>query len=107
MLRDLNIRINLILKKIIDKIGGKLIFSSGTANLLSSDLLKKEFSSNYMTPIKADNDYLRRYKINNNKIKNTINSFKGLKVLVIGDTIIDEYQACESIGMSREDIYGS
>ena len=56
-----------------------------------------------MTPIKADNDYLRRYKINNNKIKNTINSFKGLKVLVIGDTIIDEYQACESIGMSRED----
>ena len=89
-------------KKIIDKIGGKLIFSSGTANLLSSDLLKK-FSSNYMTPIKADNDYLRRYKINNNKIKNTINSFKGLKVLVIGDTIIDEYQACESIGMSRED----
>ena len=90
-------------KKIIDKIGGKLIFSSGTANLSSSDLLKKEFSSNYMTPIKADNDYLRRYKINNNKIKNTINSFKGLKVLVIGDTIIDEYQACESIGMSRED----
>ena len=90
-------------KKLLDKIGSKLIFSSGTANLSSADLLKKEFSSSYMTQINSDLDYLRRYKINKDKIKNTINSFKGLNVIVIGDTIIDEYQACESIGMSRED----
>ena len=89
-------------KKFLDKIGSKLIFSSGTANLSSADLLKK-FSSNYMSEINSDNDYLKRYKINKNKIKNTLNSFKGLRVTVIGDTIIDEYQACESIGMSRED----
>ena len=90
-------------KKFLDKIGSKLIFSSGTANLSSADLLKKEFSSSYMTQINADSDYLKRYKIKNDKIKNTVNSFKGLKVIVVGDTIIDEYQACESIGMSRED----
>ena len=90
-------------KKILDKIGSKLIFSSGTANLSSADLLRREFSSNYMTQIKSDDDYLRRYKINKDKIKKTINSFKGLKVMILGDTIIDEYQACESLGMSRED----
>ena len=53
-----------------------------------------------MSEINSDND-TKRYKINKNKIKNTLNSFKGLRVTVIGDTIIDEYQACESIGMSR------
>ena len=90
-------------KKILDKIGSKLIFSSGTANLSSADLLRREFSSNYMTQIKSDDDYLRRYKINKGKIKKTINSFKGLKVMVLGDTIIDEYHACEPLGMSRED----
>ena len=29
--------------------------------------------------------------------------FKGLKVVVIGDVIVDEYISCDPLGMSEED----
>ena len=38
-----------------------------------------------------------------NKIVEYINKFSNLNILVIGDTIIDEYITCDAIGMSQED----
>ena len=36
-------------------------------------------------------------------MKRTLTAFKNLRVLIIGDLIVDEYIACDPIGMSQED----
>ena len=40
---------------------------------------------------------------NIDQIKNSINNFKNLKVLVIGETIIDQYVFCEALGKSGKE----
>ena len=39
----------------------------------------------------------------NQDIKSILNKFSGSRVLVIGDLIVDEYIACDALGMSQED----
>jgi bifunctional ADP-heptose synthase (sugar kinase/adenylyltransferase) len=43
------------------------------------------------------------YLNNDSKISSTMNSFSDLKVLVIGETIIDEYVYCEALGKSGKE----
>ena len=37
------------------------------------------------------------------EIRNLIDTFKNLKVLVLGETIIDEYNFCEALGKSGKE----
>jgi len=46
---------------------------------------------------------LFRQRYNQQDIFNILNQFENMKVLVIGDTILDEYQYCEAIGKSSKD----
>ena len=88
--------------KILAKIGGQLIFSSGETIFSSFDLIQSEvvnLSKKSLIP----NDFLERHKTNLHKIKNIISNFKNLKIIVIGDTIVDEYISCDPLGMSQED----
>ena len=50
-------------------------------------------------------DYLNvfRQRYNRDQILQTIDNMAKLKVLVIGDTVLDEYQYCEAIGKSSKD----
>ena len=43
-----------------------------------------------------------KQKINYENLINKINKFKDCKLLVIGETIVDQYTACEALGMSAE-----
>ena len=87
---------------IINAYGGKLLFSSGEIGFSSIDLLKQEFEAlNYK--VNHSNSYLKRHQISNEKLKHIVEKFSALNVLVIGDTIIDEYILCEPLGMSQED----
>ncbi|MFX0591110.1 hypothetical protein ACOARS_13425, partial [Glaesserella parasuis] len=36
-------------------------------------------------------------------LRSTVEKFKGLRVAVLGDLIVDEYVSCEALGMSQED----
>ena len=66
------------------------------------DLLRQEFfSSNYN--VKHSSRYLSRHDIKLDDLRRTIEKFASLTVLVIGDTIVDEYITCEPLGMSQED----
>lgn len=94
-------RIN-VEKPIVDSYGGKLIFSSGDSKFTSLDLLHKEFQSNRST-LQIPKDFLDRHEITNSKLIDGIRGLKGLKVLVIGDTIVDDYITCEALGLSQED----
>ncbi|MBU1659460.1 adenylyltransferase/cytidyltransferase family protein [bacterium] len=88
--------------EIIKGYGGKLLFSSGEIGFSSMDLLKKEFfTSNYKVNHSAS--YLERHSFKLQDLRDIVEKFSNLNVLVIGDTIVDEYITCEPLGMSQED----
>jgi len=86
---------------ILNSYGGKLIFSSGQIGFSSLDLLKDD---RYISHNISHNDkFLQRHKIDFANLRDFIQKFTNLKILVIGDTIVDEYITCEPLGMSQED----
>ena len=88
--------------EILNSYGGKLLFSSGEIGFSSMDLLRQEFLS-LNNNVSQNFKYLQRHNINFSNLKTIIDKFSKLKVLVIGDTIVDEYITCEPLGMSQED----
>ncbi len=90
-------------EKVIKKNGGSLIFSSGETTFSSTDLIDKELNQRVTKKFTIKKGYLKRYKIDLKKIEKGIKNFSKLKVLVIGDLIVDEYIFSEAIGMSREE----
>ena len=88
--------------EVITAYGGKLLFSSGEIGFSSIDLLKQEFAAlNYR--VEHNSSYLQRHTCNMQSLRAIIEKFSQLNVLVIGDSIVDEYIICEPLGMSQED----
>lgn len=88
--------------EVINSYGGKLLFSSGEIAFSSIDLLKEEFlNKNYK--VDHNQKYLKRHNLDLIDLKNIVEKFAKLNVLIIGDTIVDEYITCEPLGMSQED----
>jgi rfaE bifunctional protein kinase chain/domain len=83
--------------------GGQLLFSSGEATFSSVDLIRREFSGENVRSIAKPTEYLLRHGIHVERLEKILRSFKGLKVCVVGDLIIDEYITCQPLGMSQED----
>jgi len=87
----------------VESYGGKLLFSSGDVRFSSLDLLQKELrETNYSTIVKPM-DFPVRHGFNIEKITSIVEQFKKLRVVVVGDLIVDEYVNCEPLGMSQED----
>jgi rfaE bifunctional protein kinase chain/domain len=89
--------------ELLNEIGGKLIFSAGDSTFSSMDLLRKEILIFNPTTITLPAEYMDRHSIDVKDLHLKLNLFKNLKVTVIGDLIVDEYIACEALGMSQED----
>ena len=87
---------------VLESYGGKLLFSSGEIAFSSINLLKKEFEA-LSNNLKHNETYQNRHNFAVADLKALIDKFSTLKVLVIGDTIVDEYITCEPLGMSQED----
>lgn len=90
-------------QNVVKSYGGKLLFSSGEIAFSSLDLLKKEFFTTITSNISHDTEYLQRHNISYENLNETVEKFKDLNILVIGDTIVDEYITNEPLGMSQED----
>lgn len=88
---------------LIESYGGKLLFSSGEVWFSSLDLLKKEFDAPGNSAIKKSIDFPHRHGFKSNQLIRLINKFSELKIVVIGDLIVDEYISCDPLGMSQED----
>ncbi len=87
-------------KLAIKSVGGKILFSD-EETFSSSNLLNRYtniFSQNQKTFISK---IKRKFDIK--KIKKVVNNFSNLKVLIIGETIIDEYVFCEALGKSGKE----
>lgn len=83
--------------------GGKLIFSSGETVFSSLDLIRREFNELAANTISLPGDYLVRNGITKARLREIIERFGHLKLVVIGDLIVDEYITCQPLGMSQED----
>jgi len=88
---------------VVASYGGKLLFSSGEASFSSLDLLRDEFKNLNFSTIVKPKEYLTRHGLSLLDLRKTVQKMKGLKVVVIGETIVDEYITCDPLGMSQED----
>ena len=86
--------------KAVKKIGGKIIYTSG--QIFSSSKLINNFD-NYRS--KSQKILIKKIKKKYFflKIKSLVEKFKKLKVLIIGETIIDQYVFCEALGKSGKE----
>ncbi|EMY76221.1 putative bifunctional protein RfaE, domain I [Leptospira weilii serovar Ranarum str. ICFT] len=86
----------------IEKQNGKVVFHAGEVHYASADLLHGS-----QQDLESERKHLflqtcKRQGIDLPKLLDRIGKFSDSKILVIGDTIVDQYVACDAIGMSAE-----
>ena len=82
--------------------GGKLIFHAGDAHYASSLLSGDGADDESNRRMNQYNEALRRAEVSNDRLIQLPKSFDTASLLVIGDTIVDQYVACDALGMSAE-----
>jgi len=86
--------------KILKKNKGKIIFTE-ELTFSSSQLINK--STNFFSPSQKKTINKISKTLDFVNIKKKIDEFKKLKILIIGETIIDQYNFCEAIGKSGKE----
>jgi rfaE bifunctional protein kinase chain/domain len=87
----------------VESYGGKLLFSSGDVVFTSLDLIRREMSSQDQKLINLPSAFMKRRGVKVNELIQLVEKLGEVKVVVIGDTIVDEYISCDPLGMSEED----
>lgn len=90
-------------KAVVESYGGHLLFSSGDVVFSSLDLLRREFNEFSPHAVRKPREFPIRHGFDDQDIRATIAKFSDLRILVLGDVIVDEYIACDALGMSQED----
>jgi rfaE bifunctional protein kinase chain/domain len=86
----------------IKELGIQILYSSGSKIQSDIEIIRgyeRLEKNSFINPW----EFFKRQRIDQKKLENTLSAFKSLKVLVIGDLIIDEYIYCQPLGLSRED----
>ena len=83
--------------------GGKLLFGSGEVRFSSLDLLRREYLETDFSSIEKPTEYATRHGFRVADLRRALARLARVKVLVVGDLIVDEYVTCEPLGMSQED----
>ena len=90
-------------QSLVESYGGKLLYSSGEMRFSSVDLLKQEMLKPELSSITRPINFPKRHSFTMADLRATVDKFKGFRVTVLGDTIVDEYIDCDPLGMSQED----
>ncbi|EFL89549.1 PfkB family carbohydrate kinase [Ahrensia sp. R2A130] len=88
---------------IVDGYGGKLLFASGEVRFSSVQLLKREYAGRMHSAIELPKNYPERHDMDPVTLGKRLKEFRDLRMLVVGDVIMDEYIDCDPLGMSQED----
>ena len=89
-------------QEIVAKYGGRLVFGSGDFVMSSKEFFSSiDFNANISETV--GKPFLVRHQIKHGVIEEILEKSKRIRVVVIGDLIIDEYIDCESVGLSQED----
>ena len=89
--------------EVLEKYGGKLIFSSGEVVFSSADLINRDIEAEKIFTLDFSDGYFERHNFTKDSLKEIISEYKNQSVCVIGDLIVDEYITCDPLGMSQED----
>jgi len=84
------------------KSSGEVVFHAGETHYATSDLLHDNVFDIEKNNRNKFNKICQKYDITLKKIQDRLANFSNTKLLVIGDTIVDHYVACDAIGMSAE-----
>src|SRR6266436_3608060 len=87
----------------VDSYGGRLVFSSGELRFASVSLLERDYSGADLKAMRKPVDFPERHGFDLSALKLVLHKMSGMRVLVIGDLIIDDYVTCDAVGMSQED----
>jgi len=90
-------------QQVVESYGGKLLFGSGEVRFSSLDLLRREYFETNLSTIQKPSDFADRHGFTIPDLKRHLPLFNGMRVVVVGDLIVDEYINCEPLGMSQED----
>lgn len=82
-------------EKIINSYGGKFLFTPGDFVMSSSKIIENETPDLSLVKLKS---LMEGEKIDLNEIITSMNKFKNVNVLVVGDTIVDSYVETSLIG---------
>ena len=88
--------------KLQKKQGGQILFHAGETHYASSDLLRDNQPDLHEQHTKLFKLACSRQKLKLEELLECIDKFKDASLLVIGDTIVDQYVACDALGMSAE-----
>ena len=88
--------------QLLKKQGGKILFHAGETHYASADLLRDNLPNLHDQNIKQYKQACNQQKIKKGELLERIDKFEDASLLVIGDTIIDQYVACDALGMSAE-----
>lgn len=90
-------------QNILQEWGGELVFSSGESAFNSTSVVPNgQHKADFQLP-SSYFSYIKRHKIQPQKIAAAFDRISQLKIAVIGDIILDEYVDCYPVGLSRED----
>lgn len=88
---------------LLESYGGRLVFSSGDSFFSSVDLIRNELEVPHRLPIDLPLQFMSDHGISRDRLLEILWSLGEVRVLVVGDSIVDQYVSCHPLGMSRED----
>ena len=86
----------------VRSLNGKVIFHAGETHYSSSDFLFEDQSSIKFKRKRKFCETISALGISISELKKKVANYNNCRLLVIGDTIVDQFVACEALGMSAE-----
>ncbi len=87
---------------IAKKLNTRVVYDSGDTVYATTDLLRDSKSVVENKRKIAFLSSCKKQNINPSKLVDKLSSLRDTPILIIGDSIVDEYTACEALGMSAE-----
>jgi bifunctional ADP-heptose synthase (sugar kinase/adenylyltransferase) len=81
--------------------GGRVIFSSGDVVYSSTALIGSVANAQLFTEEKVRR-FRQAHGLNPADLANTVHRFRGMRMVVVGDYILDRYHSCDATGVAAE-----
>jgi len=88
--------------KALQEVSGKVVYHAGETHYATTDLLREEPRDLQRERWEQFQQACQRQQLDLSKLHQALNRFQQSRLLVLGDTIVDQYIACDALGMSAE-----
>lgn len=88
-------------KAVVESYGGRIIFSSGEIVFSSTELIER-MPETRERERRRPWRFCRRHDISQGSLATTLERIGDLRVLIVGDVLIDRYVGCDALGVASE-----